>query len=378
MKKTLLLLATVFAFTIGASAQGTIENVEIYLDDFGSPIYLEHHEHNDTTKTFCYIYGAFKTREEYAEWSWNIYDDSGFRTSEEPEIWGDFFNNGGYIEVTVRDEDGNVGHDIAYMSINDHADFMEIRGEINEEGHYTLKWNARPQDDIMVVYIKNENGTWWPLDDITFYDYEHDSWTDTLHYVNENLLYHYQVRLYDTCFHGAPITFFETIFAKIIEGGVTPQIKIRTSQDVCTVGLLGRNDEQEELHQLIGDDGLPVLFQTSSSTTFYNLNDTNYKYIYAGLYGILNGETALMCLSNVVLNPLDPYGEDESTASSLRVYPNPTSGALTLEAEGHVAICNAIGQVVKELEVSGTTTVELPSGMYFVKTGNRTEKVVVL
>ena len=67
----------------------------------------------------------------------------------------------------------------------------------------------------------------------------------------------------------------------------------------------------------------------------------------------------------------------EITGQSFNVYPNPAQGCFTVEGTGRMTVSNLLGQVVMVREINGQTTVALPQGMYFVRLGNETRKIVV-
>ena len=48
-----------------------------------------------------------------------------------------------------------------------------------------------------------------------------------------------------------------------------------------------------------------------------------------------------------------------------------------VEGTGMVTVSNVLGQTILVREIDGQTSVALPSGMYFVRLGNVTQKVVV-
>ena len=68
---------------------------------------------------------------------------------------------------------------------------------------------------------------------------------------------------------------------------------------------------------------------------------------------------------------------EESSAPAFNVYPNPAQGQFVVEGVGKMVVSNLLGQIILIREIDGQTTVALPSGMYFVKLGNETQKVVV-
>lgn len=73
--------------------------------------------------------------------------------------------------------------------------------------------------------------------------------------------------------------------------------------------------------------------------------------------------------------PYDQVAENQRT--SFKIYPNPAKGNVTIEGTGLLIVTNALGQTMMTKEINGKAKMELPQGMYFVKLGNETRKVVV-
>ena len=67
----------------------------------------------------------------------------------------------------------------------------------------------------------------------------------------------------------------------------------------------------------------------------------------------------------------------ESSGNTFNVYPNPAQGRFMVEGTGTMTISNVMGQTILTREIDGKETVELPRGMYFVKLGGETRKIVV-
>ena len=67
----------------------------------------------------------------------------------------------------------------------------------------------------------------------------------------------------------------------------------------------------------------------------------------------------------------------EMESSSIEVYPNPTNGIVTIEGSGRLIVTNILGQEILTREIKGQTTLELSKGIYFIRIGNATQKVVV-
>ena len=68
---------------------------------------------------------------------------------------------------------------------------------------------------------------------------------------------------------------------------------------------------------------------------------------------------------------------EDLAKENVRVYPNPSNGTITIEGTGHLTVLNTLGQTVKELDLEGQTTMELPKGVFFVRINGTTKKVVV-
>ena len=67
----------------------------------------------------------------------------------------------------------------------------------------------------------------------------------------------------------------------------------------------------------------------------------------------------------------------ELSEVAFEVYPNPAQGRFTVEGTGTMTISNVMGQTILTRKIDGKETIALPRGMYFVKLGNQTRKIVV-
>ena len=68
---------------------------------------------------------------------------------------------------------------------------------------------------------------------------------------------------------------------------------------------------------------------------------------------------------------------NENLRNAFLVYPNPAKGCITIEGSGTMTVTNALGQTILTKEIKGKDKVELPQGLYFVKMGGETRKIVV-
>ena len=124
------------------------------------------------------------------------------------------------------------------------------------------------------------------------------------------------------------------------------------------------------------DDGsLTVIDYVGASVTSYTCSESQFDEGYIVVQGVeagKNGETRL--LSN---RSLDLVGLGENEATAFKVYPNPAKGRFTIEGTGKLTVTNTLGQTILTREIEGKEIVELPRGMYFVKLGGMTRKIVV-
>ena len=124
------------------------------------------------------------------------------------------------------------------------------------------------------------------------------------------------------------------------------------------------------------DDGsLTVIDFVGASVSSYTCSQSQFDEGYVVVQGVeadKNAESRL--LSN---RSLDLVGLGENEATAFMVYPNPAKGRFTVEGAGTMTVTNTLGQTVLTQEIDEKATVELPQGMYFVKLGGATRKIVV-
>ncbi len=124
------------------------------------------------------------------------------------------------------------------------------------------------------------------------------------------------------------------------------------------------------------DDGsLTVIDYVGAGVTSYTCTESQFDEGYIVVQGVeagKDGETRL--LSN---RSMDLVGIGEKEKQNFNIYPNPSAGRVTVEGTGRLTITNVLGQTVLTREITGTETIELPMGVWFVKLDGTTRKVVV-
>lgn len=74
---------------------------------------------------------------------------------------------------------------------------------------------------------------------------------------------------------------------------------------------------------------------------------------------------------------LEDDGMGESNITAFEVWPNPAHGRFMVEGKGKMTIMNALGQILINHEIDGKESIALTQGLYFVKIGNTTQKVII-
>ncbi len=121
-------------------------------------------------------------------------------------------------------------------------------------------------------------------------------------------------------------------------------------------------------------EAIIVPYTGQSSYEYVDLVDYigDYEYSVTSVY-VRGDET---CESaNVVVDIM--ITDVEENASRINIYPNPSKGTITVEGVGHMTVMNTLGQIVRELDLDGQTTMELPQGVFFLRINGTTKKVVV-
>jgi len=122
-----------------------------------------------------------------------------------------------------------------------------------------------------------------------------------------------------------------------------------------------------------------LVMEVGSFVNMYNYDPSNFDG-YAAVAAIFSrdGKSPLDFEDCAFSNRTEaPLGLGEHEAATFSVYPNPSNGVFTVEGAGMMTVMNVLGQIIKETEIDGQYIMELPQGIYFVKMGDETRKIVV-
>ena len=124
------------------------------------------------------------------------------------------------------------------------------------------------------------------------------------------------------------------------------------------------------------DDGLTVIDYVGAGVSSYTCSESQFDH---GMIVVQGVERTKAAESRLLSNrSLDYVGLGEKQENqNLKVFPNPSNGVFTVEGTGNLRITNLLGQEILTKEINGPTTIELPTGVYFVQLNGMTRKIVV-
>lgn len=345
-----------------------------------------HHPQHPENGLICPIRPWLTTSQEFSHYHWESSYNLFAGDPNEPHIRY-FLDKPGFVKVEVWDDLGNFGSDSIWFQIKENKQIDNFLMEIDEDMHPVF--SGIVSDDQIAIDFYRENytggedfgktisltpGQWIYKDEDAYYD--------------EQNLWVYHEYLYDTCRNSQLHVIVPGLLLDVRqEGGWHLYLRSLLQEDngyyhenfgVDFAYIVYTIDELGERHQFI-QGGQPV--KLGQYEAEWNIPGSHVDpYYQCGVARILeDGSFELLSLSNKVDNPLhDTNGMDEDEReTSFSVYPNPAQGRFAVEGIGTMTVTNTLGQTVLTQEIDGKTIIELPQGMYFVKLGGETRKIVV-
>ena len=402
MRKFYTILLTLFTVTSVAVAQpamikkGYINNklteVDTLCRDEGirtlTPeiyaIYDDIHFQHPSTVT-CPFWYVFGTTENYSWWKWEL-NGQEFDT---PEVeYG--LEHPNYIKVTVGNDNGDTGSDSIWFDVKDHFEYDSIMLEVDENGHSSIFMKFSPQEVFAVTILRSNNNTSWQLV-AGFHNWYGEpvpengeiQLSDQDVEFNNDEQWTYNFDILDTCRYTSIVINIPGMFLATIQENDEWMLDMKTTinqfgplNDFEYVYVVYTIDQYGQRHHFTDENGPVVLQQNATSWTIPGPHVDPYYQVGVALVHE-DGSYEILSLSKKVENPLlDPTGIEEDSQAFM-VYPNPAQGRFTVEGTGKLMISNMFGQTILNKEIDGKTTIELPQGLYFVKLGGETRKIVV-
>ena len=404
MKKTILLaLLALFAANLAQAQTKHTTMLEATRDTLypeivedllgGVYVHIQHPE----TEVRCVFDGILRTFEEYSQYLWEV--DEEFLP-----IGGDLtdyrvicaFTHAGYIKVTVWDSIGNSGTDSIWFNIKDWTvPIDDFTMEIDSSNHAVFSGTVTPEQTFIGILRSLDTLNWLPV-----YGHQvtpgHWTWRDNDVHFSPDSIWNYTPWYVDSCDNELyPVMIPGMVMGTQPAPGGGWYLTMKSVMQSNKKELEGRDGEEyvyalytvdhDGVRHPFGVDGEQVVLPTS--TQAYLLPGRHPDAYYQGGIGKLtggkDGGMEVLSYSNKVENPLpdlDDVGDlsgDGTNATDLKVWPNPNNGTFTVEGEGRLAVTNVLGQVIKETNLEGLATMELPKGFYILKLGNAALKVVV-
>ena len=325
---------------------------------------------------------GFKTLEQYEWYMWETtFEVSG--AIYDQWLLSTVMVHSGYVKVTVGDAQGNTGTDSIWFPIKESQMLENFIMEVGDDLYPTFSGTALPEHvRLRMARINHgaQQGQQQFMLEPGYWEFK-----DEDAYYQDGELWSYLLVLRDTCY----VDLEYNVLGMLLETSqVGDEWRLMTKTELSQNGgvfgpyefvyFVYTIDENGVRHHFMQGDQPVKLDQYTSEWTIPGPHVD--PYYQCGVARILeDGTYELLSLSNKVANPLhDTNGLDEpSQASSMSVYPNPTSGRFTIEGFGQMSITNVLGQTVMTKDIDGKETVELPQGMYFVSLNGNTQKIVV-
>ena len=344
---------------------------------------FQHPQHPENG-LICPLKPWLTTSQQYSSYLWESDFEMLGGTPDGPAIRY-MISEPGFIKVTVWDDDGNSGTDCIQFNIKALRQLEDFLMEIGDDNHPTFSGIV---SDQIAIDLYRENFLGGESYGQTF-SLTAGLWTykDQDAYYDEDNLWVYHEYLYDTCRYSQFHALVPGILLNTREESGEWYLDMKTllqgdngyyhdMYGVDFVYLIFTVDENGNRHHFIDEYGEPVIIP-KDIVSWHIPGQHIDKHYQVGVAQIKEDSYELLSLSNKVENPLlYPTGIEEG-AHVFMVYPNPAQGRFTVEGMGQMTVSNMLGQTVMTKEIDGKTTIELPQGLYFVKMGGKTRKIVV-
>lgn len=394
MKKlTLIVLLSLFFVAIAGAQNKQPTMVESTRDTLYPEIVIEngggHYEHfqHPATNLRCIAWGGFCTLQQYSQYLWEV--DSCFLPDGGDLTSGWLFcsfEHPGYIKVTVWDSVGNSGTDSIWFNIKDWVTPMEnFYMEIDGTGHAVFSGIATIEHDYLFIDRAIDSIDWHGAYQ-THLSPGLWTWRDDEAHFGQDTVWNYLIKYSDTCDVGImpEMTPGMMMGTQPAPGGgwyltMKSILQSQVKDEESYVYPMFTVDTNGNRHPFIREGEQVIL---PASTNAYLIPDKHPDAYYQGAVAKLspgkdNGYE-ILSYSNKVENPLpDVDAIDDHQEITFKVYPNPSSGAFVVEADGLLHVTNVLGQVIRELEVRGQVSITLPKGVYIIRNGDAVKKVVV-
>lgn len=350
--------------------------------------YIEHYQH-PVTELRCVVWGFLTTSEEYYQYLWEIdtcfLPDGGDMT--DYRLWC-VFEHPGYIKVTVWDSIGNSGTDSIWFSIKDWVTPMEgFQMEIDGTGHAVFSGIATSEYLNEYIFFERSLDTtsWQSAGQMRLVPGPW-TWRDDDAHFGQDTVWNYMTPYTDTCGTGV---FPELVPGMMMSTQPAPGggwylimksiLQSRAKDDEIYVYPLFTVDTNGNQHPFVIDGEQVVLPASANSYLIPGRHpDAYYQGAVAKLVDGKDNGYEILSYSNKVENPLPEIDAiDDHEMISFKVYPNPSIGTITIEANGLLSVTNVFGQVLKQFNVDGQVVFELPRGIYFIRNGDTVKKVVI-
>lgn len=275
------------------------------------------------------------------------------------------------VSVQVWDDNGNEGFASVTIIVNDDGfhDPLHINCYVDAENHPVFSWdiNQITEDfyDMILKIAPDTTLVHGVTAHIANFSEGHYVFEDSI--VNEENIYANGFILRDTCANESEEIVIQGSFLERQDNVIKVRSLINevSSYQFELIGHQGDIFQGEVLETFETDQQEIIIPESYDDFRFFGIRCSKKQ---PGMFSISS-------FSNSIENYYWSTNEAEMELFSL--YPNPAQGRFTVEGTGTVTISNVMGQTVLTRKIDGKETIALPRGMYFVKLGNETRKIVV-